>query len=151
MGVGGSQEEVGESQEDKRTRKRPREEAVHCSLCGAHIADGGRCAKCRNAARREQRKEPLEQIYRRWYSMSRKRWPDAAESRKRALVQVVWQRCNQRSVVSGETDVRLLCIAPRGDVPVANADELVVLTKDEAKRARAMSAEERAVFLAPRQ
>lgn len=146
---------------DRRLKKRERESeddegekpgVMECYVCQLPLPDDGvtrkrncprRCRACRNAANLERRhKDPVAWLQHRWYNSAKRQWPDAQPSLwAKETVKEVYERCGGKSVLSGEEDVKMLCVSwkrKRYDV-----GELVLLTTKEAKSMAHLSEEDR--------
>lgn len=134
-----------------------------CKKCQDPLVDDGQvrkkkrprtCGKCKAAQRISDRHaDPIKTLFHRWQTSAHKRWP----SIDRALltmdaVRRVWEQCEQKSVISGETNVKHLCISCYGIVspmvPASIETDLVIVTSLEAQRiSKAKSAEvQKAMF-----
>ena len=98
-----------------------------------------RCKECRNAdAKRKRLADPVALLSHRWRTNAIKNWPSIGKYLyKRPAVRRVWERWGGKSVISGETDWKLLCIVPfakhdKEHPPALN--DLVVVTSKEAQR-----------------
>ena len=103
-----------------------------------------RCPSCTNAAAlRRRHNDPVTLLAHRWRTNATKHWPQADVSLwSTATVRRVWKRWQGKSVLSDESDYRLLCIAPYDrhdpDQP-PTPDRLVLVTTREAQRLARMS------------
>lgn len=99
---------------------------------------GRRCKKCKNAAVVKRRhKDPCALLQHRLYNTWRKLWPEATELWTIETIRMVWERCDKKSLISGETNPDLLCISyqhkPRDKKDPPTIDDLVVITTKEAQ------------------
>ena len=103
-----------------------------------------RCPSCTNAAAlRRRHNDPVHLLAHRWRTNATKHWPQANTSLwSTATVRRVWKRWQGKSVMSDESDYRLLCLAPydRHDPEhPPSPDRLVLMTTREAQRLARMS------------
>lgn len=138
-------------------------DAQLCKKCNDPLVDDGQvrkkkrprtCGKCRAAQRISARHtDPIKMLFHRWQTAAHKRWPSIDRNLLTMdAVKRVWEQCGQKSVISGETDVKHLCISCYGIVspmvPTSIEDDLVIVTSLEAQRiSKAKSAEvQKAMF-----
>jgi len=110
---------------------------------------GKRCKKCANAAVVKRRHaNPCALLQHRLYNTFRKTWPNADPSLwSIETVKEVWERCEQKSVISGETNHKNLCISykrrPANKEEAPLLEDLVVITTKEAQALAHYSHEKR--------
>lgn len=110
---------------------------------------GKRCRKCKNAAVVKHRhNDPCKRLQHRLYNTFHRMWPKADKNLwSMKTVKEVWERCEQKSVISGETNPELLCIsykhkpAEKDDPPLL--EDLVVITSKEAQSFAKLSLQDR--------
>lgn len=119
-----------------------------CNICSTPLVDDGkqrkkkrprRCDKCKMKKRLEKRNaDPIKVLFHRWQSSAHKRWPSIDRTLlSTATVKLVWERYERKSVISGETDAKKLCIGCYGIVAPTvptSVDQLVIITSAEAQR-----------------
>lgn len=104
-----------------------------------HKARGRRCKKCKNAAVVKRRhNNPCASLQHRLYNTFHRMWPNASsELWSMNTVRMVWERCEKKSVISGETNPQHLCISykhkPSEKDEPPTIDDLVVMTTKEAQ------------------
>jgi hypothetical protein len=83
--------------------------------------------------------DPISTIRHRWYNVLRKAGlTQERELWSRETVTWVWDRCEGKSVLSGEQDYHLLCIVSMCSPP-GSKEDLVLVTSTEARQLARMS------------
>lgn len=128
-----------------------------CYECKAPIVEvteggkrvrGRRCRQCKNAAVvRRRHTKPLALLQHRFYNSAHRMWPHADPSLWCIeTVRTVYDRCQGKSVLSGESNAAHLCISfKHKDLQTPPPlEDLVVITTKEAQSLAHMSPEKRA-------
>ncbi len=134
---------------NQHTRKRPLQlqTILKCSRCATNLPDDGKerkrarrrmCDTCKLEAERKRRKESPQAVLRsRWYSATYRKNPNIrAELRSLAAVELVYNRWEGKSVISGNANPKKLCITwyktfDRDEDITLN--DLVLVTSDESQ------------------
>jgi hypothetical protein len=122
---------------------------THCFKCHAALEDteewrvrkrkrARQCNACSNAEALKRRKDdPIQMLRHRWYNVCAHRWPNADPSLwSIEMVKHVYERWEQKSVLSGESNVAHLCISyyrKHAGAQPPTENELVLLSGREAQ------------------
>lgn len=119
---------------------------ARCSQCDVELGDDGKtrkrnrtrkCGECvKQAAIKRRRDDPVRLLSHRWNNSCRRLYADPPSSMwATATVKAVLERCEYKSVISGETNTELLCVftffMARDFLPTI--EQLVIVTSREAQ------------------
>jgi hypothetical protein len=132
-----------------------------CYVCNPTLLDNKeykkkKCRKCIQSSNRKRvREDPVKLLYQKFASSQRKRPLVSEDLINQEVVREVYERCEQKCVLTGETDHLLLCIfcktREEQEGGINNVNELVLLATKEAHRIIRLPEEERQKLLEPKQ